>query len=174
MKCTDSLIQDHKAILRALDVLEEMAKRVERHQPLEHDDVEVILRFLRSFADDYHQGKEESALFPELRRVLATPEDPVRKILFEHDQERSLVEGIEDALFTKRGQEFVHFARRLIALMRDHVRKEDDILFEIVEKMFSNEQDETVTAELDKFEVNPIFLSGLQTLETQYIKSKAA
>jgi len=174
MKCTDSLVEDHKVILRALDVLEEMSQRVESHQPLEHDDVEMILRFLHSFADDYHQGKEESALFPALRRFPTPPEGPVRQILFEHDQERSLVDGIEDSLFTKKGKEFVHFAHRLIALMRDHLRKEDVILFEAVGKMFSSEQDETVTAELGKFEVNPILLSELQSLEKKYIKSKAA
>jgi len=39
MKCTDLLGQEHKIILRALDVLGEMAKRVEKHQALEHDDV---------------------------------------------------------------------------------------------------------------------------------------
>lgn len=172
MKCTDLLIQDHKAILRALDVLEQMAKRIEDHHPFEHDDVEAVLRFLRSFADDYHQGKEESALFPELRRVL--PQGPVRQILFEHDQERSLVDGIEDALFTKRGQEFVHFAHRLIQLMRDHVRKEDIVLFEIVGRAFTREQDESVAAEFGKFEINPVFLSDLQALERKYLKKKAA
>ena len=89
MKCTELLIQDHKAILRALAVLEQMANRVEDHQPLEHDDVETILRFLRSFADEYHQGKEESALFPELRRTKNVNDPALRQMLFEHDQERS-------------------------------------------------------------------------------------
>lgn len=173
MKCTDLLIQDHKAILRALDVLEQMAKRVEDHHPLEHDDVETILRFLRLFADDYHQGKEEGALFPELRRVLP-PHGPVRHMLFEHDQERSLVDGIEDALFTKRGEEFVHFAHRLIAFMRDHVRKEEVVLFDIVGRVFSREQDENVAVELNKFEISPAFLSDLQALEKKYLRQKAA
>ena len=102
MKCTDLLIQDHKAILRALDVLGQMAKRVEEHQALEHDDVEVILRFLRSFADEYHQGKEESALFPELRRTQSAQEPAVRQMLFEHDQERSLVEASRSAFHEER------------------------------------------------------------------------
>src|SRR6516164_4550030 len=103
MKCTELLIQDHKTILRALDILDQMADRVENHKVVEHDDVETILRFLRTFADEYHQGKEESALFPELRRTLTGYDPALRQMLFEHDQERSLVEAIEDALFTKKG-----------------------------------------------------------------------
>ena len=174
MKCTDLLMQDHKTILRALDVLDEMARRVETHVPLEHDDVETLLRFIRSFADDYHQGKEESALFPELKRVLLRAERPVHQILFEHDQERSLVDGIEDALFTKKGADFVYFAHRLTGLMRDHVRKEDLVLFEVVGRTFSAGQDQSVAAQFEKFEINPAFLSDLQTLEKKYIRKKAA
>ena len=173
MKCTELLIQDHKAIWRALDVLQQMADLVENHQPVEHDDVETILRFLRSFADDYHQGKEESALFPEVRRVL-TPEGPVRQMLFEHDQERSLVDGIEDALFTKKGFEFVQFAHRLIDTMRDHVRKENDILFGIVERLLSPEQDEKVVAQFENFTVDAVSLNELRGLEAKYLRLKVA
>src|SRR5262245_32239712 len=98
MKCTDHLVKDHKVILRALNVLEAIAKRVEDNQPVASEDVETILRFLRAFADDYHQAKEESALFPELMRTSAANKGPLRHMIFEHDQERSLVGGLEDAM----------------------------------------------------------------------------
>src|SRR5437016_7719032 len=152
MKCTDLLTQEHKIILRALDVLEHMATRVENDQPVEAQDVDTLLRFLRAFADEHHQAEEESALFPELMRS-AGNEGPLRHMIFEHDQERSLVEGLEDALRTKKGMEFVHFANRLAQLLRSHIRKEDNILFEIVERCLSIEQDERVTAELNKFQI---------------------
>src|SRR2546422_5690958 len=79
MKCTDLLIQEHKIILRAMDVLDHMATRVENSQPVAPEDVETLLRFLRGFADDHHQAQEESALFPELMRTSAWHEDPDRK-----------------------------------------------------------------------------------------------
>ena len=101
MKCTDLLIQEHKIILRAMDVLDHMATRVENSQPVAPEDVETLLRFLRGFADDHHQAQEESALFPELMRTSAWHEDPLRHMVFEHDQERSLVDGLEDALQIK-------------------------------------------------------------------------
>jgi hemerythrin-like domain-containing protein len=173
MKCTDLLLQDHKVILRALDVLQQMAKRVEKHQPLEHDDVEAFLRFLRSFGDDYHQCKEESALFPELRRVLRSPEGPVERMLFEHDQERSLVEAVEDALFTKNGPEFVHFAHRLIDMLRDHIRKEDHILFQMIERSLSSEQDEKIVSEFEKFIFDPASMSEFRKLEWKYMRKVA-
>jgi hemerythrin-like domain-containing protein len=169
MKCTDLLIQDHKIILRALEVLDHVASRIANHQHLETEDVETLLRFLRIFADNHHQTKEESALFPELMRTASANQGPLRQMIFEHDQERSLVEGLEDALHTKKGMEFVHFADRLTSLIRTHIYKEDNILFEIAERSLSPEQDERVTAELNKFQIDPAFLADLRRLEWTYM-----
>src|SRR5689334_22300237 len=104
MKCTDLLIQDHKIILRGLEVLQAMSEREQRSDPVAAEDVEMLLRFLRAFADDHHQNKEESAFFPALPVTCAIDYPSVRHMVFEHNQERSLVEGLEDALRTKKGQ----------------------------------------------------------------------
>ena len=170
MKCTGILIQEHKVILRGLSVLDEMAALVENGQPVEVQDVETILRFLRAFADDHHQAKEESALFPELRRTSAVNEPCVRQMLFEHDRERSLVEGLEESLRTKKGSEFVQFAVRLTDLIRNHIYKEDHILFDIVDRSLSEEQDERVTKELKQFKANDNLLSDLHRLEWTYLR----
>jgi hemerythrin-like domain-containing protein len=170
MKCTDLLMQEHKIILRALDVLGQMAARVEQDQPVDAQDVETLLRFLHTFADDIHQTKEESALFPELMRTSAANQPAVRQMLFEHDQERSLVGGLEDALHTKKGIEFVQLATRLTDLIRNHIRKEDHILFEIVDRSLSAEQDERVTTELNQFQIGSDFLADLRRLEWTYLR----
>src|SRR5258706_10673805 len=98
MKCTDLLVQEHKTILRALAVLDHMASRIGQDQPTDAQDVETLLQFLRVFADEQHQTKEESALFPSLMQVSAANKGALHQMIFEHDQERSLVEGLEDTL----------------------------------------------------------------------------
>ena len=173
MKCTELLAQDHKTILRALDVLEHMARRIADDQPVERGDIETILRFLRAFADDHHQTKEESALFPELMRTSNAQEGPLRQMLFEHDQERFLVEALQETLYAKKGVEFVHFADRFVALIRNHIHKEDNILFDIVERSLLPEQDEKVVAEFNKFQINPGFLADLRGLEWKYLQRVA-
>lgn len=173
MKCTDHLSQEHKIILGALDVLDQMAVRVEHDQPVEAHDIDALLRFLRAFADDHHQGEEESALFPELMRTSAAAQPAVRQLLFEHDRERSLVEGLQDSLCTKKGVEFSQFAGRLTDLLRNHIRKEDKILFEIVERCLTTEQDERVTTELNRFQINSDLLSDLRRLEWTYLRRVA-
>jgi hemerythrin-like domain-containing protein len=173
MKCTDLLTQEHKIILRALDVLDQVADLVEHDQPVAAEDVETLLRFLHTFADELHQGKEESALFPELMRSSAASQPALRQMLFEHDQERSLVDGLEDSLRTKKGVEFAQLAGRLCDLLRTHMRKEDHILFEIIERSLSSEQDERVVAGLNQFQISPDFLADLRRLEWTYLRRVA-
>jgi len=173
MKCTNHLIQEHKTILRALDVLDAMATRVEHDQPVESKDVDALLRFLRAFADDHHQGEEESALFPELMKSSAGMHPALRQMALEHDRERSLVEGLEDSLRTRKGREFVELGGRLCDLLRNHIRKEDQILFEIADRSLSAEQDERITAGLNRFQINPDLLTELRSLEWRYLRRVA-
>ena len=91
MRCTQLLMDDHKVILRALEILRAMATMTEQDQDVAPDDVHELLEFLRDYADESHQGKEESVLFP----VLLNAKDraqagPTHAMIFEHDQERSL------------------------------------------------------------------------------------
>jgi hemerythrin-like domain-containing protein len=173
MKSTDLLVQEHKIILRALDVLNHMAARIDNEQPVEAQDVETLLRFLRAFADDHHQAKEESALFPELMRTSAASQPGLRQMIFEHDQERSLVEALENSLRTKQGKDFVHFANRLIGLIRTHIHKEDNILFDIVDHALSPQQDEQIAAELQKFPLDSALMTDLRRLEWTYLRRAA-
>jgi len=173
MKCIDLFVQEHKTILRALDVLDHMAARIEQDQPVDAQDVETLLRFLRAFADDHHQAKEESALFPEMMKTSAANERPLHHMIFEHDQERSLVEGLEDSLRTKKGMDFVKMAHRYTDLIRTHIKKEDNILFAIAALSLSPEQDEKVTAEILKFEIDPCYASDLRRLEWAYLRRVA-
>jgi hemerythrin-like domain-containing protein len=173
MKCTDLLMQDHRVILRSLDVLQEMTIQVENGRPISPEDVETLLRFLRRFGDEHHHVKEESALFPELMRATPGEGGPLRHLLFEHDQERSLVGGLEDATHTRKNVEFVLFANRLAAGIRKHIQKEDSILFPIVDVLFSTVQDEKVTNEFAKFQIDAGLLSDLHRLEWTYLRKGA-
>jgi hemerythrin-like domain-containing protein len=180
MKSTKVLMDEHKLILRALNVLEQMAVNVEHGKQPDGQDVEDILRFLRLFADDHHQVKEEAVLFPAMlksgdRNSLAR----LQWMTFEHNQERSLVEGLEDALRTNKGADFVYFAERLNHILRTHIHKEDHILFEFADDALSADEDERVANELVKFDagfdqkvLKPL-LERICSLERKYL-GKAA
>jgi hemerythrin-like domain-containing protein len=169
MRCTELLKSEHHLIVRALDVLDRMAAETEQGQAVEPEDVQAILRFLRKFADDQHQTKEEFALFPALLHNDAIKTAPLHQMIFEHDQERSLVEGLEEALHTKKGADFTYFAHRLTALIRSHIHKEDDALFRIADQLLTEEEDQRITRELNKFEIDRNLIADLQRLEWVYL-----
>jgi hemerythrin-like domain-containing protein len=180
MKCTELLDKDHRIILRAVDVLEQMADEVKKGQSVDARDVESIVRFLKEFEDEYHQTKEESALFPILLKNSGAQQAKLGQMLFEHDQERSLVEGLEEALKTQHGPDFVHFATRLITLLRAHIYKEELALFGLIENTLSDQQDRCVVAEFSRFDEQLESCSGndllkrLHILEDKYVRRRTA
>jgi len=178
MKCTDLLDKDHQIILRAVDVLEQMADEVRKGHSVDPQDVEFVIRFLKEFEDEHHQTKEESALFPILLKNAGAQEAKLRQMMFEHDQERSLVEGLEDALKTKHGQDFAHFADRLINLLRSHIYKEEFALFGLIVATLSNEEDRRVVEEFSKFDdeltSRQELLKKLSMLEDKYLRRRSA
>jgi hemerythrin-like domain-containing protein len=56
----------------------------------------------------------------------------------------------------------------LAQLIRTHIHKEDNILFDLAQRSLSAEQDERITAELNKFQVDLGIVAGLERLERTY------
>jgi len=114
--------------------------------------------------------KEEGVLFPELVRINHAEAGPLRHLLFEHSQERSLVEGLEDALRRTQTSEFVLSANQLRERVRNHIQKEDGILFPILDVLISTQLDEKVNTGFQKFQLDSSLLADLRHLESKYLK----
>ena len=80
---SQDLRDEHEAILYGLDILEELADRLEDRQPVEIEDLEALVDFLRLFADRCHHGKEEGLYFDNFSIV-------------HEDEERPVVEGAQE------------------------------------------------------------------------------
>jgi hemerythrin-like domain-containing protein len=153
LRCTDHLIQEHRLILRAVYVLKAMADQASELKMPSQQDVEKLIEFFRRFADDHHQAKEEAVLFPALRHSeLSRTNGPLRHMMFEHEQERSLVGGLEDALRTRNHQDFAYYGRRMSTILSNHIFKEDHILFDLVEKAITKDADEKLIEEMVHFD----------------------
>jgi hemerythrin-like domain-containing protein len=153
MKATRLLMDEHQYILRSLEVIAQMAARVANGEEVDDRDVDCILQFLQAFGDDHHQEKEEAILFPALLKASNAKEhECLCQITFEHNQQRSLLEGIEDALRSRKGKDFVYYARRLAELVRAHIQTEDDEVFKRADAILSVEEDERIAKELAAYD----------------------
>jgi hemerythrin-like domain-containing protein len=80
------------------------------------------------------------------------------------------VEGLEDAFRRTKTTEFVVLANRLTERVRDHIQKEDGILFPILDLLISSELDKKVHVGFKKFQLDLSLVDDLQRLESKYLR----
>jgi hemerythrin-like domain-containing protein len=137
---TDVLRDEHAIILRALDLLERAAGATEGEAP-DGWWTEAV-SWLRDFADRNHHGKEEDLLFPAMIRAGVPAEGgPVDVMLEEHERGRALVRAMAQSTGAARAAR----AREYVALLRDHIEKENQVLFPLADAVFSAEEQRTLS-----------------------------
>jgi hemerythrin-like domain-containing protein len=180
LRCIDHLIKEHRLILRAVCVLEAMAEQARNGNIPPASDVDRLLDFFHRFADEHHQGKEEAVLFPSLRKHgNGGTQAELHQMAFEHEQERSLVTGLEDALKTLRSSDFAYYGNRMAEVLGHHIYKEDNVLFALVERKLPKHVDSEVLREMMVFDnaltpgLRNEFIHNITELERRYV-GKAA
>lgn len=138
-KAMDILMEDHKAILSALELLEKMlAKRTSEAEEIA--EFQGFIGFLKEFADKCHHGKEEGMLFPAM--IAAGVPDrggPVGVMMAEHIQGRGFISAMSEALEGAYDRpKLEKAARDYIALLRAHITKEDTILFPMADRVIQD------------------------------------
>jgi hemerythrin-like domain-containing protein len=138
---TGILRREHELILAVADVLERLVDRVGEGSELDRDVAVRCVSFIRLYADLCHHGKEESLLFPELEQHgLPSDQGPIAVMLQEHEMGRGLVREMSGALAgTTSGDDttsvFTAAALSYVDLIRDHISKENTILFEMADNI---------------------------------------
>jgi hemerythrin-like domain-containing protein len=172
-------MQEHKLILQALDVLDAVAAAAEKNGRLDEHDIGGVLDFLRWFADGHHQAKEETILFPALKAAAAGQNRPVEHMMLEHEQERALIEQAEAAVRVSSIPHFMKCADKLSSTLRNHIYKEDHIMFEVTDELLDATADDEVLTKLNRFETAldkqllSTKLGDLRSLEWKYLRRSA-
>ncbi len=141
-RAIDDLRHEHRAIESALKILDAIEARLSGGQPVDAGDLAAFVGFLQEFVDTCHHGKEEGILFPALAAAgVPQPGGPLEVLLDEHVRGRasiarmraSLQPGVDAAAFSAA-------ARSYRDLLRAHIRKEDEVLFPMAERVLSRAQ----------------------------------
>ncbi len=135
MGALDTLRHEHEVILDVVDRMEEETDRRAGELPVAF--LRGTLEFLRVFVEENHHGKEERALFPIMR------EDPALAgmaavLAEEHEEARRLVAIMERSLAdVSAGVAFAAALHEYARLIRDHIFKENEMIFVAAEAAFS-------------------------------------
>jgi len=163
MKATDVLKEEHEAVLYVLSILEKICEMIDDGKTFEQNHIGQIIEFLKTFVDKCHHGKEEDLLFPELEKVgIKKDNGPIGVMLFEHDAGRAYVKQLSESFEKyKNGQlnysvGMIEAARKYIALLIQHIDKENNILYNMADKHFSEQTHEKLIAGFEKIETERI------------------
>jgi hemerythrin-like domain-containing protein len=139
---TRVLRDEHDLILRVADVLEWLLDVPQAD--LDFERVEKCVAFVRLFADAGHHGKEEDLLFPALEdRGMSRESGPIAVMLHEHRVGRAYAATMADELPAARDggvpatERLTRAGRDYIDLIRHHILKEDNVLFNMADQMVS-------------------------------------
>ena len=115
--------------------------------------------FIKGFADGCHHKKEEGVLFPAMVSF-GVPEDggPVGVMLAEHEQGRAITRALRAAAERlevgdqSASQEVIANARDYSQLLRQHIMKEDRILFPMANQVLPPAEQDRVADGFDRIE----------------------
>lgn len=141
---TQILRDEHRVILRCLELVETAAGRT-----LPAGWWEQAIRWLRAFADVNHHAKEERFLFPALAKAGVPAEGgPVEVMLHEHVEGRGLIRAMEGGDPSLRADA----ARRYVQLLRDHIDKENGVLFPLTDAVLDAAAQQALAREFETVE----------------------
>lgn len=160
---TRNLEDDHVHILRLIDVMEHITTT--KDPDLNH--LEQIVDIIRNFADGLHHAKEENLFFPLLaERGFSSEQGPVAVMLHEHVLGRNFVKGIaENITLFKNGNkaslsEIFRNMNGYSSLLRNHISKENNILFRMADKVLSESDNNNLLNKFAETEANHIQSPG--------------
>jgi hemerythrin-like domain-containing protein len=160
---TTVLRGEHTAILRMLDLTEEVARRALAGATVSPETLGELLEFFKVFADRCHHGKEEQLLFPLLeRKGLPRNGGPVGVMLYEHEGGRALVRDMTRAAESfaagdpAAAEEWGAAAVEYASLLRAHIAKENNILFVMAERMLTPEEQAELSSAFERVEEEQI------------------
>jgi hemerythrin-like domain-containing protein len=157
-KATALLSDEHRVIERVLAAVE---KLTEKPALGSLDSWKKALDFIRHFADQCHHIKEEKVLFPALEEH-GIPSDggPVGMMLAEHEEGRSYVRAMIAAIIQLEANNdaatasLFNSARAYIRLLREHIQKEDEILFRMADEVISADEQKKLLAAFAQHEAD--------------------
>ena len=146
---TQILSDEHRVIERVLGAVEKLAQGpVGVLEPWKK-----ALDFIRHFADGCHHFKEEKVLFPAMEaHDIPSEGGPIGMMLMEHEEGRSYVGAMLAALsLIETGNEaaketLVSAAQAYCRLLREHIQKEDEVLFRMADEVISAGEQKTLLA----------------------------
>jgi hemerythrin-like domain-containing protein len=160
LKATQILMNEHRVIERVLSAMQLAAERVSHGQEMRPAFFLNAALFIKNFADGCHHRKEEGVLFIAMNESgMPSQGGPIAVMLAEHEQGREFTQAMKDAAEKWETGDLsarpvvIQDALGYVALLRQHIHKEDNILFPMADRIIPPERQQKVNEEFERIEV---------------------
>lgn len=174
---TETLVAEHRLILRMIALLERNAKLTAEGNYTNWQFFLDGVDFIRNYADRFHHAKEEDVLFVALiENGMPRENSPIAAMLMEHDQGRAHVKAMETAALEalagqpEREKIIAEHAMAYVELLREHISKEDGILYPLAERVIPEAMRESICRGYAEAETktSPDFTGHYETVVARY------
>jgi hemerythrin-like domain-containing protein len=135
-------MDEHRVIERVIASLETATTDLEQGGAVRPGFYLDAADFIKGFADGCHHKKEEGVLFKAMAAAgMPTQAGPIAVMLAEHEQGRAYTRGMRQAAEGLQGGDeaaraaVIRNARGYAALLRQHIAKEDGVLFPMADQV---------------------------------------
>jgi hemerythrin-like domain-containing protein len=160
VKATQILMDEHRVIEHVLSAMQVAADRVSKGEEMRPAFFINSALFIKNFADGCHHRKEEGVLFIAMNESgMPTQGGPIAVMLAEHEQGREFTREMKAAAEAwdkgdlSARNAVVQNALGYVALLRQHIHKEDNILFPMADRVIPPERQQKVLKEFERIEV---------------------
>jgi|SRR3989344_516384 len=146
------LSREHENILKVIDALELEIEQL-KNKDIDTIFFKKVIDFIRNYVDKFHHAKEEDILFKEFNKCAeegCIHCNPVEQMLFEHDEGRKSVKMMELGMDEREKNKLIEGARNYIQLIREHIYKEDNILYPMADEALSEDVQKTMLEKFNK------------------------
>jgi hemerythrin-like domain-containing protein len=134
-----TLMGEHRVIEHMLDALDAWADRVDAGDTAARATLGCFVELIHDLADGQHHAKEEGVLFAAMADAgFPTQGGPIAVMLHEHELLRRLAARMASAIDSW-NPDATRAAREYAAILRQHILKEDRILYPMARQVLGGE-----------------------------------
>tara|TARA_Y100000310_G_scaffold336843_1_gene422435 strand:+ start:1362 stop:2243 length:882 start_codon:yes stop_codon:yes gene_type:complete len=148
---TKILSEEHQHILTVIKYLNQEVDALDSGKEIDTEFFKAVIDFIRNYADKFHHAKEEDILFVEFNKKADQAHcNPVEQMLHEHDLGRQFVKNLEIGVNEKDKSKVIENARGYAGLLQEHISKEDNILYPMMDEVFDQQVQDSISNEFKK------------------------
>ncbi len=144
---TSVLRKEHERVLLILDKLEENLREKDINS------IEKNITILENEFDKHSLNKEEKALFLEIEKFIPRNEGPTGMMIVEHKDLTESIKKFKVIMKIKDFEKLKQIGEHIIYLLRQHIDKENNILFTIAEMHLDSKQKEIILKKFRKIDL---------------------